>query len=555
MRNSLIPNFGSHLSHINGKPTATAILTEYWPEISKNWNDATAGSYIDYFNDVILKHFSTRPIAEFDSLAKYEAIIANIKKSGTRRDGEDAEYSEATLQKFRFLISQVLKTAAEKGVCTNVLWGTSFSVPEDSDTDKEDEEVRTEHHKSLLPYEELKLDAEVFQNPLQSGEATFSLLAWALGGRPQELAAVLWSDIKAIGPDTSSVTEADNTTCTVEDTPAEGNDSNPAGDDANQRFPVVHPDGMQYAIALLTTVYKKGYKVGGKTPSMFRYIPISPRLYQFLLKRREAVEKAFIEQKAKGTLPIHITSVDMLPVCCAGDNYFARCNLQTARNYCRDLLRRIGIKEAIFRFYEREAARSKDKSVWGEEKSVTTYLLRRNFCTHLYNLGLSEEEIHYLLGHSMKHMVKKRSDFRYTPFMQDICDKLAKRPIFNPPPQYDGPVFNSVSTRTTRTERNVPQQNIRVGCHPAGGKLEIKITPNEAGDPIRIDFEVLSKDGNPVVISGEYASTEAHGDQRQNVNVLSDLLRIYKTSTSRYNSQNRIKEDAPEKEQEGGDEE
>lgn len=553
--NNLIPDFGSHLSYINGKPTATAVLVEYWSEISKSWNNETAEQYINYFNEVILRHFSARPIAEFDSLAKYEAIIADIKKSGTRRGGKGDEYSEATLQKFRFLISHVLKTAAEKGLCMDVLWGTNFSIPQNIDPDKESEEVRTILHKSLLPTEELKLDSEVFQNPLQSGEATFSLLAWALGGRPQELAAILWSDIKAIGPSANGVVMAEKNISTGEDAPTEVNDSPSVGEDLSQSSQGGNPEGMHYVIGLFTTVYPKGYKVGGKTVNMYRYIPISPRLYKFLLTRREAAEKAFNERKADGTLPPKVTSVDKLPVCCAGDDYFTPCNLQTARNFCRDLLRRIGIKAAIYRFYEREAARSNDKSVWGVEKSVTSYLLRRNFCTHLYNLGLSEEEILYLMGHSMKHMVKKRADFRYTPFLKEVCKKLARRPIFNPPPEWAGPVFASVNARTTDTAHNVPHQNIRVGCHPAGGKLEIKITPNEAGDPIRIDFEVLSKDGRPVVISGEYASTEAHGDQRRNVNVLSDLLKIYRTSTSRYNSQNRIKEDAPEKEQEGGDEE
>lgn len=548
--NAIIPNtnkplFHRHPESYDGKYTAVFILRNYWDEMAEcaHWNDDTKEQYEGYFDDEILPHFAAKPIEAFDSPAKYENIISKIQESRIRKRGVKSAYSESTLQKFRYLLRLVLEYAVKKEhLCIDVLWGTNFSVPSNVDPDKEREAVRTILHKSLLPIEEMKLEQEVFQNPLQSGEAMFALLAWALGSRPQETGAILWSALKPINLQAYSIPDEENTNENM-------------GDDGNQALQDKMPEDPQYAIALHTTVYGKFYKPGGKTASMYRYIPISPRLSKFLLERRKAVEKAFHEREVAGTLPENITSVDKMPVCCAGDDFFNPCNLQKARNNCRDLLRRIGVKEAIFRFYEREAAMSQDFSIWGEEKSVTSYLLRRNFITLCYCLGLSEDEILYLAGHSMKHMVRKRADFRYTPFMQALSEKLAFRPIFNELPDWDAVAFVPTENRRTKTVPNVPQQNVRIGYHPDGGKLTIEITPNEAGDPIRIDLSVLSKDGKPVVITGEYVTTKAHGDQRQNVNVLADLHRIYKTSASRFQSKSGKGHDTSAKPSEEGEEE
>lgn len=548
--NAIIPNtnkplFHRHPESYDGNPTAVYVLRKYWDEMaeSAHWNEETQEQYEDYFDNDILPHFAAKPIEAFDSPAAYEEIIAEIQKSRIRKRGVKSAYSESTLQKFRYLLRLVLEYAVKKeDLCINVLWGTNFSVPSNVDPDREREAVRTILHKSLLPIEEMKLEQEVFQNPLQSGEAMFALLAWALGSRPQETGAILWSALKPINLQAYSIPDEENTNENM-------------GDDGNQALQDKLPEDPQYAIALYATVYGKFYKPGGKTVSMYRYIPISPRLSKFLLERRKAVEKAFHEREVAGTLPKNITSVDEMPICCAGDDFFNHCNLQKARNNCRDLLRRIGVKEAIFRFYEREAAMSQDFSIWGDEKSVTSYLLRRNFITLCYCLGLSEDEILYLAGHSMKHMVRERSDFRYTPFMQALSAKLAFRPIFNELPDWDAVAFVPAEKPRTKTVRNVPQRNVRVGCHPNGGKLAIEITPNEAGDPIRIDLGVLSKDSKPIVISGEYVTTEAQGEQRQNVNVLADLHRIYKTSASRFHSKSGKGHDTSAKPSEEGEEE
>lgn len=407
-----------------------------------------------------------------------------------RRPNKSGDYSPSTLDKYRSIMRRILKTAEKNGKCKDVLWGTNFSVSKNIDPDKEQEEVRNRLRKSLMPKEEYALSEMVFTDYLQPGEDMFALLAWALGGRPSEVADIRWSDVRLYGSRKKN----------------------------------------RYVIAVLTTVYKDGSKPGGKTKNMYRFIPISPKLATFLLDRKLVIEEEFQRLKKLDSPPDYIKaidSIDELFVCCNGNNYFARCDVRKARNMCRDRLRSIGIEESIFRYFEKEAAKSNDLSVWGEEKSVTSYILRRNFCTMLLNLDLNSYEVLYLMGHSMKEYKERRSDLRYSFYMDAMWVKMARRPIFNPPPDWDALALVSEGEQVSETELNTPRKNAIIQNTANGGELIIQVTPNEAGDPIYVDLEVISEDGSIIPIQGIYQTTLARGTQKKSVNILSDLLHMY----------------------------
>lgn len=484
------PEFFDFPQRINGLPTAVEVLSQHWDAVSKRWNDDTAEQYVDYYRRIILPHFAARPLESYADVQAYEDLFQKISSIGTIRDPDGGQYSPATLQKFRHLIKVVLKVAAEVNMCPDVLWGTDFSLPEDEDPDEAEAHARTRLRKSLMPEEEYALADLVFVDSTQDGEYMFAILSLATGGRPQEIADLRFGDVISINP-------AKN----------------------------------QYGIAILTTVCGKSSKRGGKTRNMYRIIPISKRLYRFLEERKAAVIKTISEaQKAQDSesLMEPIVPVEELFICCAGKNFFARCDLKHASNVCRDLLRRIGIKESLMRFFEKEASRSDDESVWGKEKLVTSYILRRHFCTLAYLLSLSETEILYLMGHSMDHLITKRSDFRYSPFMSTLCDKLSLRPIMNPLPDWDANAFLVTDQPASKTYINVPLQNITLDGSATGGTLTITITPNEANDPIRINFKTAATNGAPITINGTHQTALAHGVQRKNISVISDVLQMYR---------------------------
>lgn len=394
------PNFGKEPMLIDGKVTFAGVLDRHWDEIAKYWNENTQEAYARDYKDLILPHFRLQYLEYYDNTDQFDSIIAEIKQGGTRRYGKKSEYSEATLRHYRHLMRRVIKIASLHGICPDVLWGTNYVDAEKDDPDQTVVEERTRLQKSLLPREEYALADLIFTDSLQPGEHMVALLGLAHGTRPQEAAAPTWGDIL----------------------PVEG-------------FP------GKYVLAILTTASRDGTKLGGKTKSMYRFSPISEKEYSFLMERKSHIQS----QIDSGILILDsqcgITSINQLPIACEGRNFAKRCNLRKASNICKDLLRSIGVSETLYRYLTLEAAGSKDISVWGRERDVTLYLLRRNYGTHLHNLGLSMAEIQYLMGHKISNPLVKRSDFRNPDVMSSLWDKLALRPILNDLPTWDDNEF------------------------------------------------------------------------------------------------------------------
>lgn len=63
------------------------------------------------------------------------------------------------------------------------------------------------------------------------------------------------------------------------------------------------------------------------------------------------------------------------------------------------------------------------------EKDPTTYLLRRNFATHLYTLGFPIEWSQYYMGHLIENDILKRSDFNDEGFLYQMALLLEKHPL------------------------------------------------------------------------------------------------------------------------------
>ncbi len=78
------------------------------------------------------------------------------------------------------------------------------------------------------------------------------------------------------------------------------------------------------------------------------------------------------------------------------------------------------------------------------EKDPTTYLLRRNFATHLYTLGIPTEWCQYYMGHLIENDILKRSDFNDEGFLYQMALLLGKHP-FNQILNSDGEITIDVT--------------------------------------------------------------------------------------------------------------
>lgn len=87
---------------------------------------------------------------------------------------------------------------------------------------------------------------------------------------------------------------------------------------------------------------------------------------------------------------------------------------------------------------------------------------------------------------------------------------------------------------------DVHRQRIRIRRQAGSGRLIVEITPNEANDPVNLNFTLLTKDGIKVTVKGKYRIIEASGDQRPSVNVVSDYLALYAKEEEKLNKQKRI---------------
>lgn len=189
-----------------------------------------------------------------------------------------------------------------------------------------------------------------------------------------------------------------------------------------------HPGCYYLQITKSTEIAKSKLKAGGKTYNAFRRLPVVNALKDFLMERM-----AYLEQVVDFPYQDHdviYTSVYELPIACRGNNYGARCGANDLTIAGRTFLRDdVGMTQSRLSGIQLCISEDRDSYYDLGEKDVTTYMLRRNFATHLYTLGLSTLESQYYMGHKMEGTALKRSDFGDETFLYDIWLKLQNHPL------------------------------------------------------------------------------------------------------------------------------
>lgn len=357
---------------VSGKYTFYGVLKDFYREIFRNVKkETTESSYNSDYNRVILPEMTKEKPIESYTLEDYEGIISRIREKG--------KYSESTIIRYRYLIRAVVRLAAEKGLCEDVLYGSEFSISPSETPERAAKKELVTNRKSLSVREDTMLYKELMTEPMQSGERMGLALMYCLGLRNEEACGLRYDAIRRMN---------------------------------------LYPD-CYYAQVYQSINSETGeVHIGGKTPNMYRLIPIPDRLYWLIHERARQLRQTLGD------------AVDKCCIACQGDKYELPCLSRHLTAAGRLLLRKIHVNEDVVSYIDRELHRDA-KAMGLREKDPTTYLLRRNLGTHLYFLGLDEAEIQYIMGHGIEDPYIIRNHYENEELLYGIHRKMKNRPLLN----------------------------------------------------------------------------------------------------------------------------
>ena len=150
------------------------------------------------------------------------------------------------------------------------------------------------------------------------------------------------------------------------------------------------------------------------------------------------------------------------------------------------------------------------------EKEPTAYLFRRNFGTRMYQLGLTEAEIQYLIGHDIEIRQETRNSYRNEEKMYPIYQKMRRRFLLNPVEVEDIQINSDYVVRqnesclrvTIPVGRGGTRKRIVVHSNESDSRLQIRA--KEAGTDATVE---IRQRPNPMPIRKEINITELMRDR------------------------------------------
>lgn len=375
---AMLPD-GYPLKTVDGKYTFYGTIVQFFNQadsntgsyISKGWNEPA--TYEKNLKIIL----GTLIIGNFTENQKYKALEDFLEEDYSDivecvREEENYPEESDTWGRLRALFWKVYKVGLDNlGFEQKIFWSTDISLLESrgnlSNLSK-GEAKKLLIPRSLSVTEEMRLINRFKSlDPLQTrGQELGLYLMFFLGLRNNEVCGLNFSDI------TNSV----------------------------------YTDESRYAaVVTRSSEYNsRNVKPGGKTKNAVRIVPVVSFLQEFIEKRK--VEISNLLESGILTLPEGARNVGNLPIACLGNDYCTRCassdlsKESSAFFKNEDTKRRITTLSGILSYVG-------DLGI--EEKDPTTYLLRRNFATHLYGIGLEASEIQYIIGHEIEAVELSRS--------------------------------------------------------------------------------------------------------------------------------------------------
>lgn len=357
-----------------------------------SWNNDTINAYRKEVKKLqeFLADSAPTSFLELD-FEDYENAI-NAQILARRQSGKPA-FAVGTIQKRRNILMQFCEYASTLNIgYSNPLWGcywkhrteTAQSRKSAKNIDKKvlmaerQEEIAelVSLPKSLTISSENKL-ARLLSEQIcaPSGEFAGGLLMLYLGLRPGECCAVKYDNIKKITA-------------------------------AKTHFVLYVFEQLDSKNKLRNTL---------KTKNAYRILPIPEELYMLLSKR-----KTFVRNQVGAN-----ENIEDYPIVNAANGFNKNIRRKDFSSAMVRMLRLAALNETVLSYASAELASNKNI----REAEATGYLLRRNFATVMSSVcALTEEELQYLMGHSLEDN-SRRSDFADPEALMRLAQKMDKRHV------------------------------------------------------------------------------------------------------------------------------
>lgn len=319
------------------------------------------------------KGIDTYTVEEFDEVLHRIRVAMN--------------YQASTMNHYILLLARICYAGFVHGHCLDFLWGTRYQMTAGKSKPlvEEKADVLLRIRKSLTEAEEQAILDILFEDPETASGQTVGLAIMCLSAvRNNEACGLNWGDLRRL-----------------------------------REF----GETQTLWIYKTTAVGKNILKAGGKTRNASRVLPIVAKLGDFLEKR-----KAFIQSKIDdGTLPVD-TKIEDLPMVCRGEDYTTRCKSGDLSVAGRLLFKQIHFEQKRMVYWEIWVQeQSAAKRI--EEKDATTYLFRRNFGTHIRNMGFTMAQVQYYMGHDVEDDFETRNGFTNEENLQEMARILKGHPL------------------------------------------------------------------------------------------------------------------------------
>ncbi|MGN0488437.1 MAG: tyrosine-type recombinase/integrase [Ruminococcus sp.] len=464
-------------AEINGNMTFHyAVKTLYDKGLSSRWRAvSTRIQYNNEFNNILFKNVTDELPLKDLSKEYFDSVIDTISDKYYRDNKK--HLSESRIAHYKYLIRKLVATAADNGICDDYLWGTTYTTDEeDISGDEKRNSVLKTTQKSLTPKQELKIYNRIMIFPDQSGQKIGLAIMFCCGLRNEEACGLNYEDL-------------------IEIPKRKGH--------------------FCLRVYRTTYQYSNDLKSRGKTSNAYRVIPIPKALADLLLARKEYLQSLFESGIIK-------TPVEKLPIVCNKNKYEERCISNHLTDAGRQLFKDIKADERLLQAAEEELIESSKSGIDIEDevvqrKEATTYLLRRNFATHILILGLDDVEIQYVMGHKIEDPSFNRNDLNNPDKLYAISKKLNERALVGAHDYED-----SSLTKLTDEPLIINSQNSF--DFEFSGEAYIQLNTDEPSDDLRIRFH------NPTgsELKGTCFVIPLDEDYSKNVNVLTEYHNAYK---------------------------
>ena len=330
------------LLFIDKKITFFGVLFNNFYAFSHDWNESTQKDYITKYQKHILPELNNVPI---DQLTE-ETIRILFRKLELR-------FSDSQMDHLQMLTNLVLFAAAANNLIGFSPWGSDIELNRTQRQQIVGKILKGWLPRSFTISEQLTIFKELTTDPMQSGAKMALLLMLICGLRNSEAGGVMYRNV------------------------------------------FEHPSRKnEYYLALINTSNADhSIDASFKSANGPRIIPIPAFLYQFILQRKELIQRKIDNGSIR--LPVG-KSIDSLPIACLSD-FVTHCNTQNITYAGKKMFQKIGYEAENYYLADHLAARNAK-----DEKDPTAYLFRRNFCTNMTIAEMPQTPLEYLMGHSIE---------------------------------------------------------------------------------------------------------------------------------------------------------